>query len=75
MSARYPPQPLAESINLQDRHDQFAAPPGELVVREHLGLITAPSVDGHVVYRTERGTFFESRATRTPGGDYLSITP
>ena len=75
MSAPYPPQRLAETINLQDRQVALAAPPGDLVVREHLGLITAPAVDGQVVYRTERGTLFETRAIKTPGDDYLLMFP
>jgi len=53
----------------------MATPPSGLVVREHLGLITAPAVDGQVVYRTERGTLFETRAVKTPGGDYLLMFP
>ena len=75
MSAPYPPQRLAESVNLQDRQVALATPPGDLVVREHLGLITVPAVDGQVVYRTERGTLFETRAVKTPGGDYLLMFP
>jgi len=75
MSAPYPPQRLAETINLQDRQVSLVAPPGDLVVREHLGLIAAPAVDGRVVYRTERGTLFETRAIKTPGGDYLLMFP
>ena len=75
MSARYPRQTLAETIQLQDRPIAVAAPPDALVVREDLGLIAAPAVDGQIVYRTERGTLFETRAIKTPGGDYLLMFP
>ncbi|MCY3749029.1 MAG: sialidase family protein [Chloroflexi bacterium] len=75
MSAAHPPQRLADTVNLQDRQVPLAAPPVGLVVRGHLGLITAPAVDGQIVYRTERGTLFETRAIKTPGGDYLLMFP
>ena len=75
MSPRYPPTALAETIQLQDRPIAVAAPPDALVVREDLGLIAAPAVDGQIVYRTERGTLFETRAIKTPGGDYLLMFP
>ena len=75
MSASYPPQRLAETVHIQDQAMDLAAPPAALVVHEHLGLITASAVDGHVVYRTQRGTLFETRAVKTPGGDYLLMFP
>ncbi len=75
MTARYPRQQLAETVHIQDRPVALAVPPGELIVREDLGLISAPSIDGSVVYRTQRGTLFETRAIKTPGGDYLLMFP
>lgn len=75
VNSPYPPQTLAETIYLQDMPVAVAAPPDRLVVRENLGLITAPALDGQVVYRTQRGTVFETRAIKTPGGDYLLMFP
>ena len=75
MNRPYPPGQLAETIHLQDRPVALAAPPGRLVVREDLGLITAPALDGQVVYRTQRGTVFETRGIKTPSGDYLLMFP
>ena len=54
-----------------------ASPPQPLALREHLGLLTSAHVDGQVVHRArddERG-LYETRATITPGGDYLLMFP
>ena len=75
MTPCYPPQRLAETIVIQDRPVTLDAPPAGLVIRHDLGLISAPCVDGQAVYRTERGTLFETRAIKTPHGDYLLMFP
>jgi len=51
-----------------------ASPPKPLVLRRNLGLVTAPAVDGQLVHESKRN-LFETRATITPGGDYLLMFP
>ncbi|MEM7232761.1 MAG: sialidase family protein [Planctomycetota bacterium] len=51
-----------------------SAPPKELVLREKLGLLTARSVNGQLLYVSPKN-IFESRATITPSGDYLLLFP
>ncbi|MFA5189505.1 MAG: sialidase family protein [Verrucomicrobiia bacterium] len=49
-------------------------PPGTLVFRKTLGLVTAPQVDGQLVHESKT-RLFETRATLTPRGDYLLMFP
>jgi hypothetical protein len=49
-------------------------PPGGLVFRKTLGLVTAPQVDGQLVHESKTH-IFENKATITPGGDYLLMFP
>jgi hypothetical protein len=71
----YAPLPLAKQADIAKEPVALAELPRPLVVREHLGIVTHSGVDGRVVYRAEGGTLFETRATRTPGGDYLLMFP
>jgi len=75
--AAFPPLTLAPSITVGGRSIDLQAPPAGLVVRPGLGLLTAAAVDGQVVHhaRPPRGDLFETRATITPGGDYLLMFP
>ena len=50
------------------------SPPKGLVVREAIGLLTGEAIDGQIVYRTTT-RILETRATITPGGDYLLMFP
>ena len=70
-----PPLPLAETIDLQGQNVALASPPRGLVVREKIGLVTVAALDGQVVYRARRGRLFETRAVKTPGGDFLLMFP
>ena len=49
--------------------------PGSSQVQEELGLITAPGLSGQLVHRNTTGGLYETRATITPGGDYLLMFP
>ena len=49
-------------------------PPGGLMFRKEAGLVTAPQVDGRLVYESKTH-LFETRATITPRGDYLLMFP
>lgn len=51
-----------------------SSPPAPLVLREHLGLLTVPGLDGHIVH-VATTHLFETRATITPDGDYLLMFP
>ena len=68
---------LAKTIQVGGVKIQTASPPAALVVREDLGILTNPCVDGQVVHRTPNPPIplFETRATITPGGDYLLMFP
>ena len=79
--------PLADSIELFGRDIDPANPPVGIALRRHLGLLTAEKLDGQVVhnarFRAEshgakasgRSHLYETRATKTPGGDYLLMFP
>ena len=70
----YQPLPLAERITVHGTPVSVGAPPDGLVVLEEAGLLTVTGVRGQVIYRA-RGSLFETRATVTPGGDYLLMFP
>ena len=68
---------LLDTVTIAGKDIRLASPPAGLVTREHLGLLTSEHVDGQVVHRArddERG-LYETRATITPGGDYLLMFP
>lgn len=67
----------APEVGVGGRRVSTANPPAGLVLREHLGLLTAAAVDGQVVHRARPpvGNLFETRATITPAGDYLLMFP
>jgi len=65
---------LAKSITVAGASFDPAAPPAPLMLRPDLGLVTAPAVDGSVVYQSPQ-EIYETRATITPGGDYLLMFP
>ncbi len=66
--------PLAKSIQVGGVTFDPAAPPKPLMIRRELGLVTAPQVDGQLVHESPRN-LYETRATITPGGDYLLVFP
>ena len=70
----YKPLPLAEQVTVHGVRVDTGAPPAGLRVLEEVGLLSVPGVDGQVIYRAP-GSLFETRATVTPGGDYLLMFP
>ena len=70
----YQPLPLAERITVHEKPVDTGSPPDGLLTLEDVGLLSVPGVQGQVIYRAP-GTLFETRATRTPGGDYLLMFP
>ncbi len=73
--ARCPPRPAAATTNRRDWLVSVSPPLGELVVRERLGLVTAPAVDAQVVYATGGGAHVNTRAIRAPRGGCRLIKP
>lgn len=71
---RYPPLPLAERVTVHGTQVETDAPPDGLLTLEDAGLLSVPGVRGQVIYRAP-GSLFETRATVTPGGDYLLMLP
>ena len=71
-----PPQPtgLLTNVIVGGMALDGTAPPVGLVVRPELGLLTSTHVDGQLVHEAE-DNLFETRATITPGGDYLLMFP
>jgi len=71
-----PPKPagLLASVVVGGMKIDATAPPVGLVVRPQLGLLTSTHVDGQLVHEAETN-LFETRATITPGGDYLLMFP
>jgi hypothetical protein len=66
---------LLTETTIAHRTVQFARLPADLRVDEKLALVLAsPVITGQVVH-TATGTLFETRATKTPGGDYLLMFP
>ena len=68
---------LASKITVGGEEIHIASPPEGLVAREDLGILAQESVDGMVVHRTPAPAvpLYETRATITPGGDYLLMFP
>lgn len=65
---------LAKMIQVGGVTFDSSSPPKLLVICRDLGLVTAPAVDGRLVHESKRN-LFETRATITPGGDYLLMFP
>src|SRR5690554_1583420 len=68
---------LAQSIVAGGQTIQTATPPARLVLLADLGILAHESVRGQVVHRTAAPgvPLFETRATVTPGGDFLLMFP
>ena len=65
---------LVEHVTIGDRTLSVAALPEGLLLRENLGLVCVSDLVGQVVH-VSRANLFETRATITPGGDYLLMFP
>lgn len=71
--AAQPPAFLA-SVTVGGMEIDPTGPPAGLILRQDLGLLTSIHVDGQLVHEAETN-LFETRATITPGGDYLLMFP
>jgi hypothetical protein len=71
-----PPLPLVASLKISGVDVTLKTPPAHLVVRQSLGLITHEALDGQLIHRASgQDVVLETRATITPGGDYLLMFP
>ena len=69
------PEPrIAAKVTVAGVTIDTAAPPEGLVLRRELGLVTAAAVHGKLLH-VARKHLHETRATITPGGDYLLMFP
>lgn len=68
---------LAQHVAVGGREVHVAAPPRGLVTRDDLGILAHETLTGQVVHRTSgpKVPLFETRATVTPGGDFLLMFP
>lgn len=68
---------LAQHVTVGGRELALAAPPVGLVTRDDLGILAHESLVGQVVHRTPgpKIPLYETRATVTPGGDFLLMFP
>ena len=68
---------MAERVSVAGEEWSLAHPPVGLIARPDLGILAHECVEGHVVHRTAAPDvpLFETRATITPGGDYLLMFP
>src|SRR5205814_4677140 len=68
---------LAKRITVGAAKFDPSSPPAGLVLREALGIVTTPAVQGHIVHhaRDRKRGMYETRAVVTPKGDYLLMFP
>ncbi|MBI3881927.1 MAG: exo-alpha-sialidase [Verrucomicrobia bacterium] len=70
----FEPLPLMETVRIGSADISTKQLPASLVARDVLGLVTSRLINGQVVHRTTTRVL-ETRATITPGGDFLLIFP
>jgi len=73
--SKYEPLELAEKTQIGGRDVDLARLPTGYEVKVDLGIAAAAKLNGSVVYRTDRGTLFETRAIKTSSGEYLLMFP
>ncbi|MGD0090951.1 MAG: sialidase family protein [Planctomycetota bacterium] len=66
---------LAQTVRIGSKVYPLSAVPPPLTLRQDLGLLVHPAVDGQVVHVNPTGWLFETRACITPKGDYLLMFP
>jgi len=65
---------LAPIVTVGGLEIQTAQPPQGLVLCKDLGILASPLAQGQIIYRTAT-RLLETRATITPGGDWLLMFP
>ncbi len=73
MSQPFEPLPLSSHVDIDSREVALEALPEGVSVLEPVGLAGVASLQGQVVFRSD--SLFETRATRTPGGNFLLMFP
>lgn len=73
--AIYEPLELAGKCQIAGKDVNLDNLPGGYEVKENLGIAAPEKISGSVVYRTDKGTLFETRAIKTAGGEYLLMFP
>ena len=67
-------QAFVDDLLIGQRRVTLADLPQPLALHARLGLVLGPGLDGQVVHENPN-SLFETRATITPGGDYLLMFP
>jgi hypothetical protein len=70
----YPKLKLAQTADINSRPFPLDKLPAPLLVRDELGIVCTPALDGAVLHRADLN-LYEVRGTITPGGDYLVMFP
>jgi hypothetical protein len=73
-----PAERIAETVEIGSRPCPTGALPRTHAVDAELGLVVPRSMNGRVLYSSylcEHGSVFETRAVKTPGGDFLLMFP
>jgi hypothetical protein len=73
-ASEFPALPIVETLKIGSAEISTKQPPAGLVVNDVTGLIAVKALGGQVVHRTTTRVL-ETRATTTPGGDYLLMFP
>lgn len=74
----YVPLKIAKTTQVLSTDVNLSKLPRGFAVREKIGLMTTKTLDGIVLYRSEKQPdclLFEVRGTITPKGDYLVMFP
>ena len=66
---------LAPITEIAGRQVDLGDLPSGYEIKPLLGFVAAIALSGQIVYETENGTLFETRAIKTPEGDYLLMFP
>lgn len=69
------PFPLGKQTQIAGTDVDLNQLPDGYEVKAELGIVAPTGLAGNAVYRTEKGTLFETRGTKTPAGDYLLMFP
>lgn len=73
--SKYEPLELAETTQIGGRDVDLARLPAGYEAKVDLGIVAPARLKGSVVYRTDNGTLFETRAIKTSSGEYLLMFP
>ena len=69
----FPPLPLSPRVDINRRDVSIDQLPDGVEVKPDIGLAGSVALQGSVLFRSD--SLYETRATRTPAGDYLLMFP